>query len=424
MGGFFVIHLFEALSFLLAWGYTAVFFLILKSFLPLREPLILKVITFLVCGFLADSIIYSNDPGSLFGTMLLFFLFVLLFYRGTFMEKLSVLLVFYPALIAINYLMLDIGGRLFKLVTGASYEDTLQSPKLALISTAIHTASLLLRLLFWIGAWLVLRRFLEKIPSHLNTKTWLIIDMLILSSFVAIFTIIYFMPEQTAIVYPICGASVFSSFGCMYLAAYIYDSMQTAYRVQQMEIQRDYYKERIAEEERVRAIYHDLKNHLLVMESRQNTAETRQMAQTLRSQIADYEDYVHTGNEFLDIILKDKAARAREKKIDFSALVDFKGMDFLEPLDISTIFGNAIDNAMEASEQLPEEDRLVTVKAERVRDMLLITVENNTPPGTQSTGGTTKSDRFVHGFGIPNIKRPLRNTTASAASAQKTEPIC
>ena len=402
-----MIHLFEALSFLLAWGYTAVFFLILKAFLPLREPLILKVIAFLVCGFLADSIIYSNDPGSLFGTMLLFFLFVLLFYRGTFMEKLSVLLVFYPALIAINYLMLDIGGRLFKLVTGASYEDTLQSPKLALISTAIHTASLLLRLLFWIGAWLVLRRFLEKIPSHLNTKTWLIIDMLILSSFVAIFTIIYFMPEQTAIVYPICGASIFSSFGCMYLAAYIYDSMQTAYRVQQMEIQRDYYKERIAEEERVRAIYHDLKNHLLVMESRQNTEETRQMAQTLRSQIADYEDYVHTGNEFLDIILKDKAARAREKKIDFSALVDFKGMDFLEPLDTSTIFGNAIDNAMEASEQLPEEDRLVTVKAERVRDMLLITVENNTPPGTPSTGGTTKSDRFVHGFGIPNIKKAV-----------------
>ena len=71
------------------------------------------------------------------------------------------------------------------------------------------------------------------------------------------------------------------------------------------------------------------------------------MAETLRSQIADYEDYVHTGNEFLDIILKDKAAKAREKQIDFSALVDFKGMDFIEPLDISTIFSNALDNAME-----------------------------------------------------------------------------
>lgn len=125
------------------------------------------------------------------------------------MEKLSVILVFYPALIAINYLMLDTGGRLFKIVTQASYEEALQSSTLMLTSAAIHTVSLLLRLLFWIGAWLVLRRFLEKIPSHLNIKTWLIIDMLILASFVAIFTIIYFMPENTVIVYPICGASIF-----------------------------------------------------------------------------------------------------------------------------------------------------------------------------------------------------------------------
>ena len=402
-----MIRFFEILSFLLAWGYTAVFFLILKAFLPLRKNAALKAAAFLVCGYLADSIIYSNDAGSLFGTMVLFFLYVLLFYRGTFMEKLSVMLVFYPALIAINYLMLDTGGRLFQIITRAGFEEALHSPALMLISTAIHTASLLLRLLFWIGAWLILRRFLAKIPSHLNTKTWLIIDMLILASFVAIFTIIYFMPEETAIVYPICGAAIFSSFGCMYLAAYIYDSMQTAYRVQQMETQRDYYKERIAEEERVRAIYHDLKNHLLVMESRQNTEETRRMAQTLRSQIADYEDYVHTGNEFLDIILKDKAAKAREKRIDFSALVDFRGMDFMEPLDISTIFGNAVDNAIEASERLPEDQRLITVKAERIRDMLIITMENHILPGAPQAAGTTKKDRFAHGFGIPNIRKAV-----------------
>lgn len=181
------------------------------------------------------------------------------------------------------------------------------------------------------------------------------------------------------------------------------DKMQIA----QLQQQFAYYQEKMKDEERVRSIYHDLKNHLLVMESRQNTAETRQMAETLRSQIADYEDYVHTGNEFLDIILKDKAAKAREKQIDFSALVDFKGMDFIEPLDISTIFGNAIDNAMEASERLPEDQRLVTVKAERVRDMLIITVENNTLPGTRPAEGTTKKDRFVHGFGIPNIKKAV-----------------
>lgn len=178
-------------------------------------------------------------------------------------------------------------------------------------------------------------------------------------------------------------------------------------QIAQLQQQYAYYSDKLKDEERIRSIYHDLKNHLLVMESRQNTEETRRMAETLRSQIAGYEDYVHTGNEFLDIILKDKAAKAREKQIDFSAMVDFHGIDFMEPLDISTIFGNAIDNAIEASENLPEYKRLITVKAERVRDMLLITIENNTQPGNHLTEGTTKKDRFVHGFGIPNIKKAV-----------------
>ncbi len=402
-----MIRFLEILSFVLAWGYTLVFFLILRSFLPLRKNLFLKIAAFVVCGYLADSIIYSNDLGSLLGTMALFFSYIVLFYRGTFMEKISVLLVFYPALIAVNYLMLDTGGRLFRIFSQASYDEALKSPGLMLISTVFHTISLLLRLLFWIGAWLILRKFLSKITSHLNTRTWLIIDMVILASFVAIFTIIYFMPEDTAIVYPICGASIFSSFGCMYLAAYIYDSMQTAYRVQQMETQHNYYRERIKDEERVRSVYHDLKNHLLVLESGQTTEAARQMAQTLRSQIADYEDYVHTGNEFLDIILRNKAANAREKQIDFSAMVDFNGIDFMEPFDISTIFGNALDNAIEASEKLPEELRLITVRAESIRDMLVITVENHTLPDASPVEGTTKKDRFIHGFGIPNIKNAV-----------------
>ena len=96
-----------------------------------------------------------------------------------------------------------------------------------------------------------------------------------------------------------------------------------------------------------------------------------------------------------------------KKQIDFSAMVDFNGIDFMEPFDISTIFGNAIDNAIEASEKLPEELRLITVRAERIRDMLIITVENHTMPDVSPVEGTTKKDRFIHGFGIPNIKNAV-----------------
>lgn len=175
----------------------------------------------------------------------------------------------------------------------------------------------------------------------------------------------------------------------------------------QLQQQFAYYREKLKNEERIRSVYHDMKNHLLVFESSQDTQATKQMAKQLRSQIVDYEDYIHTGNDFLDIILKDKKEKAREKNIDISISVDFSGIDFMEPLDISTIFGNGLDNAIEACEKLSENKRLITVKALRNRDMLLIIVQNNADFDASADGGTTKKDTFMHGFGVPNIKKAV-----------------
>ena len=144
------------------------------------------------------------------------------------------------------------------------------------------------------------------------------------------------------------------------------------------------------------------------------------MAQELRSQIADYENYIHTGNSFLDIIIRDKAEKAREKKIDFSASVDFRDVDFIDPLDISTLFGNGIDNAIEASEKLPEEQRVILVKAGRVQDFISILIENNCVSGIQQSGSlTTKEDKFLHGFGISNMRKAAEKYGGTCTTANR-----
>ncbi len=405
-----MIQLLRLSSSLLAWSYSFVFFCLLKTILPLRGKTsrgkgIMSIAGYICVCFVADAIIYSNDLDSLLGTLLGFMVYILVFHRGKLLEKISVLLVFYPALVAVNYLMWDIGRRMFFGIKNTVGERGLTPGELTLISEAIHTASLLLRLLFWIGAWFVLRRFLGKIASRLSSRMWLIVDMLITASFVAIFTIIYFMPGDTAIVYPICGAAIFSSFGCMYLASYICESMQAMYRVQELEMQQNYFRDRFRDEERVRSIYHDLKNHLLIWQSEAGSGHIAQSVKTLQSQIEGYENYQHTGNEILDIIIRDKARLAQEKMIDFSAVISFQDGAFLDALDISTIFGNALDNAIEASERLPKEERLVTVKADRIRDMLVILVENRADTEIPPSGKTAKKDPFFHGFGLPNIRK-------------------
>lgn len=190
-------------------------------------------------------------------------------------------------------------------------------------------------------------------------------------------------------------------------------------QIAQLQQQYAYYQDKLKEEERIRSIYHDMKNHLLVLEGSQGTDGTRKMAQKLRSQIADYENYIHTGNDFLDIIIRDKAEKAREKQIDFSAFIDFSSIDFIDPLDISTLFGNAIDNAIEASEKLPEEQRVILIKAGKVQDFVSILIENNCLIQAHTNDHTTKSDDFLHGFGISNMKKAAEKYGGTCTTTQK-----
>lgn len=403
-----MIRCLEILSLLLEWGYVVVFFLILCTFLPLRKKWPMRILAFALSDPLAAVIIYSNDLANLLGALLGFIAYIVVFYHGKWIEKLTAVLIFYPALIAMNYLMMDTGSRLFFWITNASDQSEGWTGERYLLSTGIYMVFLLLRLLFWLAAWKFLRTYLQQITSNLTIRMWLVVDILMMAPFVAVFTIIYFMPGNPVIVFPICAASIFSSFGCIYLASYICNSIQTAYYAEELEQRQAYYQERMKEEERVRSIYHDMKNHLLVLQAQaKNSGEVCASVKKLQDQMQEYENYYHTGNEFLDIIIRDKARIAQEKQIDFVTEIAFDEGNFIESLDISTIFGNALDNAMEASEKLPKAERLVSIRANRIRDMLVILVENNAAPAAAVSGRTSKKDAFWHGFGLPNMEQAV-----------------
>ena len=180
------------------------------------------------------------------------------------------------------------------------------------------------------------------------------------------------------------------------------DKMQIA----QLQQQFAYYQEKLKDEEKVRSVYHDMKNHLLVLQRQINSPETAEMVEKLQSQVAMYEDYEHTGNDILDIILKEKSETAREKHIALSVTADLNGVDFIEPLDVSTMFRDGLDNAIDAREKLSEEQRAILVKAGRVQNFFSVLIENSCLQNREYTKQrTTKSDDFLHGFGISNMRK-------------------
>lgn len=180
-----------------------------------------------------------------------------------------------------------------------------------------------------------------------------------------------------------------------------------------MEQQFAYYRDKQRDEEQVRSVYHDMKNHLLILQHQIHSPETAEMVETLQRKVENYADYVHTGNDFLDVIIKDKTRVAREKQITFSVSAGLYDMDFIKPLDISTIFGNGLDNAIAASMELPAGQREILVKMDRVSDVLSIGIENTcreqSVPDKEHNGkkDTDEKDRQFHGLGISNMRNAV-----------------
>lgn len=402
-----MIRILDVLSLFISVAYTVVFFLVISVFIPSRQRLPFKLLGLIPLHLLASMVIFTNDPVNISGALGLFVVYVIIFHKGEWVKKVSAVLVFYPAIVAVNYIQQNLFGEIFFSVSHVSDDAQTWTAETQLFSTLLWFLSQIARLLFWHITLRFLRKYKEQLVfEKIKQRTWLIIDALLLISSVAVYTIISFIPEEHFIVYFLCVAAIIACFGGILLAAYLSRLEQIASEAERLKIQHEYYLKMQKDEERVRRVYHDMKNHLLVLEQQSKTAETMQEAEKLRKQIVEYEDYIHTGNDILDVILREKSHEMREKQIDFSVAADLSRSDFIETLDISTLFGNGLDNAIEASEKLPEEQRAVLLKAGKMQNFVSIVIENKCLEEENiHKGRTTKKDRLFHGLGLYNMKK-------------------
>ena len=90
-------------------------------------------------------------------------------------------------------------------------------------------------------------------------------------------------------------------------------------------------------------------------------------------------------------------------------MADGRKLSFLRTEDLCSLFGNAIDNAVEAAEQVPvPEERIVTLDVSSRGNILTIHVENPCAAPPVFEDGlpvTTKEDRDYHGFGMRSMRR-------------------
>lgn len=128
----------------------------------------------------------------------------------------------------------------------------------------------------------------------------------------------------------------------------------------------------------------------------------------LEKAISIYDTRIETHNQLLDVLLTEKSLYCEQNGIQLSCMVDGEKLAFLENSDLYCLFGNVIDNALEAVAAVPQRERRIINLVVKARGCMLLIQQDNCFDGTLTFQNglplTTKADTSCHGFGLRSIQ--------------------
>ncbi len=127
----------------------------------------------------------------------------------------------------------------------------------------------------------------------------------------------------------------------------------------------------------------------------------------IKQNIEIYDSYIKTGNTQLDITLMDKKLQCKNKKITFTIMADASALSFMTATDIYSLFGNALENAIDYLSTKDEDKRILNLSIKNIQNFLTIRIENYYDDILVLKDGlpqTNKNDTNIHGFGMKSIR--------------------
>lgn len=167
--------------------------------------------------------------------------------------------------------------------------------------------------------------------------------------------------------------------------------------------------------------YHDLKHQITLLKAEMNTSKSVEYLEQMEREIKIYEAQNKTGNKVLDAVLTSKSTACQGKGIELKCVVEGGLLFFMDDMDVSALFGNMLDNAMESVEKLPDERmRLIRLYVVREKQFLRICTENYCTEQIRFRKGmpvTTKKDKRLHGYGMKSIQSTVKKYDGSVMAA-------
>jgi hypothetical protein len=333
--------------------------------------------------------------------------FIMARYAISIKEGINFLLLFFLSIHEVRPLVMRVGV----LVYGVNFLTDYSRPLFSLLLMALLAAVLLLE-------FFVLKKYAFRYPKY--KLTWSQLGVTIIATIPVVYISNLFLilnTDSTNIPVSVMLIGVVCSFCGMMIVIGYKNTLALARNRQEMVAleallasQQKQYQLKKETIELINARYHDLKKHIIYLASIASQKEREKYLETFKLQVSAYEAFHDTGNETLDIVLTDKDMECRNNGTRLLLFVDGKLLEFLQPLDMVTIFCNAIDNSIEAVKKLPDEDRAITVRMHEHDTWLVVTFENTFAGELKwkdNRLASTKEDGGEHGFGLINIENAV-----------------
>lgn len=155
---------------------------------------------------------------------------------------------------------------------------------------------------------------------------------------------------------------------------------------------------------------HDMKHQvaMLMRQERDGQKSARNFGREILRAIEVYDRNIDTGNEVLNTILRDRSLYCSMNDISWTCSAHGEALGFVDPLDLAALIGNALDNAVEAVEHIPNKaEQIISIQIAPKNNMVQILVENSFDGTLEQAGSeilTRKADKGAHGFGLRSIR--------------------
>ncbi len=311
------------------------------------------------------------------------------------------------------------------LIYGVGVTDTIHIPFYRLLGIIISkTLALLITT--------VIRLKYKDKRLMLKPTGWLLFIVMFSTSLIAVFLIFRLSFDiDSEFMY---NLSVLCSLGLLlstFFALYLYEHLakqaetirnQEQYE-QQLKMQLKHLDEILVTQRQIKKFKHDFNNYTIGLQSyidSNDLAGAGEYIRSLNGALRSEGEIPETGNTTLDAILHTKIAIAQSKGIDVTTKIQIPERLAVDPIDICIIFGNSLDNAIEACERIPDTDKKISITILCKDEALFCRIANSAPKPSGKLPHTSKADKKNHGFGLENMKASLAKYSA-VPSIERTE---